>query len=68
MPARLLEIHPVNPEPRLIREAAEVMRAGGLIVYPTDSCYALGFHIGDKAPYSGGPGASGRMTNITTSG
>lgn len=50
MPARMLDIHPVNPEPRLIREAADVMRSGGLIVYPTDSCYALGFHIGDKGP------------------
>ncbi len=48
--SRLLEIHPTHPEKRLIRQAADVLRAGGLIVYPTDSCYALGFHIGDKAP------------------
>ncbi len=48
--SRLLEIHPTHPEPRLIRQAADVLRAGGLIVYPTDSCYALGFHLGDKAP------------------
>jgi tRNA A37 threonylcarbamoyladenosine synthetase subunit TsaC/SUA5/YrdC len=38
-------LHPVNPQPRLIRRAAEVVRAGGLIAYPTDSCYALGWHI-----------------------
>lgn len=50
MVARRLDIHPENPEPRLIRQAADVMRAGGLIVYPTDSCYALGFQIGDKGP------------------
>ena len=42
-------IHPINPQPRLIRRAAEIVRDGGVIVYPTDSCYALGCHIGDKA-------------------
>jgi tRNA threonylcarbamoyl adenosine modification protein (Sua5/YciO/YrdC/YwlC family) len=46
--AEYLELHPVNPQPRLIRRAAEVVRAGGLIAYPTDSCYALGWHLGDK--------------------
>jgi tRNA threonylcarbamoyl adenosine modification protein (Sua5/YciO/YrdC/YwlC family) len=47
--ARYLEIHPVDPQPRLIRHAADMVRNGGLIVYPTDSCYALGCRIGDKA-------------------
>jgi tRNA threonylcarbamoyl adenosine modification protein (Sua5/YciO/YrdC/YwlC family) len=42
------ELHPLNPQPRLIRRAAEIVRAGGLIAYPTDSCYALGWHIGDR--------------------
>ena len=46
--ADYLELHPLNPQPRLIRRAAEVVRAGGLIAYPTDSCYALGWHLGDK--------------------
>jgi tRNA threonylcarbamoyl adenosine modification protein (Sua5/YciO/YrdC/YwlC family) len=46
--AEYLELHPVDPQPRLIRRAADVVRAGGLIAYPTDSCYALGWHIGDK--------------------
>jgi len=46
--ANYLELHPLNPQPRLIRRAAEVVRAGGLIAYPTDSCYALGWHLGDK--------------------
>lgn len=41
-------IHPENPQLRLIRRAADIIRAGGIIVYPTDSCYALGCHIGDK--------------------
>lgn len=41
-------IHPDNPNPRLIRQAAEVLRNGGVIVYPTDSCYALGCHLDDK--------------------
>jgi tRNA threonylcarbamoyl adenosine modification protein (Sua5/YciO/YrdC/YwlC family) len=42
------EVHPVNPQARLIRRAADVVRQGGVIAYPTDSCYALGCHIGDK--------------------
>jgi tRNA threonylcarbamoyl adenosine modification protein (Sua5/YciO/YrdC/YwlC family) len=44
-----LELHPVSPQRRFIRQAVEVLRSGGVIVYPTDSCYALGCHIGDKA-------------------
>src|SRR5258706_10510744 len=47
--AQFFSIHPANPQPRLIRRAVEIVRAGGVIVYPTDSCYALGCHIGDKA-------------------
>jgi len=43
-----LEIHPVNPQERLIRQAVDIIRDGGVIVYPTDSSYALGCHIGDK--------------------
>lgn len=42
-------IHPQNPQRRLLQQAAEVVRNGGLIVYPTDSCYALGCQLGDKA-------------------
>ena len=41
-------IHPTHPQARLIAQAANVVRGGGVIVYPTDSCYALGCHIGDK--------------------
>lgn len=47
--ARYIIVHPLNPEPRLIQRAADIVRAGGLIVYPTDSTYALGCHPGDKA-------------------
>jgi tRNA threonylcarbamoyl adenosine modification protein (Sua5/YciO/YrdC/YwlC family) len=43
-----LELHPLNPQLRLIRQAVELLRTGGVIAYPTDSCYALGCHIGDK--------------------
>jgi tRNA threonylcarbamoyl adenosine modification protein (Sua5/YciO/YrdC/YwlC family) len=46
--ALYLEIHPQNPQSRLIRQAVEVVRQGGVIAYPTDSCYALGCHVGDK--------------------
>jgi tRNA threonylcarbamoyl adenosine modification protein (Sua5/YciO/YrdC/YwlC family) len=47
--AQLFTIHPDNPQPRLIRQAAEIVRSGGVIVYPTDSCCALGCRLGDKA-------------------
>src|SRR5471030_65528 len=45
--AQYFELHEVNPQLRLIRRAAEIVREGGVIAYPTDSCYALGCHIGD---------------------
>lgn len=41
-------VHPDNPQGRLMKQAAEIIRKGGVIVYPTDSGYALGCHIGDK--------------------
>ncbi len=47
--SQFFEIHPQNPQKRLIHQAVEIVNQGGLIVYPTDSCYALGCHIGDKA-------------------
>jgi tRNA threonylcarbamoyl adenosine modification protein (Sua5/YciO/YrdC/YwlC family) len=47
--SQYFELHPVNPQLRLIRRAVEIVRNGGVIAYPTDSCYALGCHIGDKA-------------------
>lgn len=46
--AEILNIHPVDPQPRLLRRAADALRDGALIVYPTDSSYALGCHIGNK--------------------
>lgn len=45
--AQFLSIHPINPQPRLIDQAAEIVRAGGLIALPTDSAYALCGHTGD---------------------
>jgi tRNA threonylcarbamoyl adenosine modification protein (Sua5/YciO/YrdC/YwlC family) len=47
--SQYFEVHRQNPQLRLIRRAAEIVRAGGLIAYPTDSCYALGCRIGDAA-------------------
>lgn len=47
--AQLFTIYPENPQPRLIRQSAEIVRGGGVIVYPTDSCCALGCKLGDKA-------------------
>ncbi len=46
--AQFFQIHPDNPQPRLIRQAVDILRNGGVIVYPTDSSYAIGCHIGDK--------------------
>jgi len=47
--SQFFQIHPDNPQARLVRQAADIVRGGGVIVYPTDSAYALGCHIGDKA-------------------
>lgn len=46
--SQFFQIHPDNPQARLIRQAADIVREGGVIVYPTDSAYALGCQIGDK--------------------
>jgi tRNA threonylcarbamoyl adenosine modification protein (Sua5/YciO/YrdC/YwlC family) len=46
--SQFFQIHQENPQQRLIHQAVEVLREGGVIVYPTDSAYALGCHIGDK--------------------
>lgn len=46
--SQYFRLHPVTPQVRLIRQVADIVRAGGVIAYPTDSCYALGWHIGDK--------------------
>ncbi|MEJ2417050.1 MAG: L-threonylcarbamoyladenylate synthase [Exilibacterium sp.] len=46
--AQFFQIHPENPQTRLIEQAADILKRGGLIAYPTDSAYALGCHIGDK--------------------
>ncbi len=46
--AQRFQLHPVNPQARLIRQAVTLVREGALIVYPTDSSYAIGCHIGDR--------------------
>jgi len=46
--SQFFSIHPDSPQPRLIRRAVEIIRQGGLIAYPTDSCYALGCQLGNK--------------------
>ncbi len=46
--SQFFQIHPDNPQPRLIKQAVEILRKGGVIVYPTDSSYAVGCLIGDK--------------------
>jgi len=46
--SQFFALHPTHPESRLIKRAVAIVRSGGVIAYPTDSCYALGCHIGDK--------------------
>ena len=46
--SQFFAIHPTHPQPRLIKQAVEIIHRGGVIAYPTDSSYALGCHIGDK--------------------
>ena len=46
--AKLIDIHPSDPQPRRVGEIVQIIRDGGLIAYPTDSSYAFGCHIGDK--------------------
>ncbi|MCB1689551.1 MAG: threonylcarbamoyl-AMP synthase [Halioglobus sp.] len=46
--SQFFQIHPDNPQARLIRQAVDIIKSGGVVVYPTDSAYALGCHIGDK--------------------
>lgn len=45
---QFFHIHPENPQPRLIKQAIDIVKAGGVLIYPTDSGYALGCHLGDK--------------------
>jgi len=47
--AQYFQIHPTHPQSRLVKRAVEIVHAGGVIAYPTDSSYALGCHLGDKA-------------------
>lgn len=46
--SQFFQIHPENPQARLVHQAVDIIRGGGVVVYPTDSAYALGCHIGDK--------------------
>lgn len=54
-------VHPANPQRRLIQQAVEIIRRNGLIVYPTDSCYAFGWHLGDRD-------SAGRIQSIRQTG
>ncbi|MEG1041698.1 L-threonylcarbamoyladenylate synthase [Pseudomonas sp. NUPR-001] len=47
--SQFFQIHAENPQPRLIKQAVEIIRKGGVVVYPTDSAYAIGCQIGDKS-------------------
>ncbi|MEH6444046.1 MAG: L-threonylcarbamoyladenylate synthase [Oceanospirillaceae bacterium] len=46
--SQLFQIHPQNPQKRLIQQAVEIIKNGGVVVYPTDCAYAIGCHLGDK--------------------
>jgi tRNA threonylcarbamoyl adenosine modification protein (Sua5/YciO/YrdC/YwlC family) len=47
--SQFFEIHPDNPQQRLVRQAVDIIRVGGVAVVPTDSCYAIACHLGDKS-------------------
>ncbi|TFW18708.1 L-threonylcarbamoyladenylate synthase [Duganella callida] len=47
--SQFFQVHPVNPQPRLIKQAAQIIHGGGIVAVPTDSCYALVCHLDDKA-------------------
>ncbi len=44
----IFRVHPDNPQARLLKQAADIIHSGGVVIYPTDSCYALACHLGDK--------------------
>lgn len=46
--SQYFQLHPVNPQARLVKQAVDMLRDGAVVAYPTDSAYALGCHIGDK--------------------
>lgn len=46
--ARYFDVHPHDPQPRAVAQVVDLLRGGGLVVYPTDSCYALGCRVGDQ--------------------
>ncbi|MFG2477392.1 L-threonylcarbamoyladenylate synthase [Streptomyces fagopyri] len=46
--AKYFDVHPENPQPRIIGQVAEIIRGGGLVIYPTDSCFALGCQLGNR--------------------
>ena len=62
--AQFFAIHPTHPQPRLIRQAADIVRDGGVIAYPTDSCYALGCDRRMRKGWSG-CAASAASTSAT---
>ncbi len=46
--SQYFEVHPTHPQQRLLHRAADILRQGGVVAYPTDTAYALGWHLGDK--------------------
>jgi tRNA A37 threonylcarbamoyladenosine synthetase subunit TsaC/SUA5/YrdC len=63
--AQFFSIHPTHPQKRLIRQAADIVQRGGVIAYPTDSCYARGCDRGNAKAWSG-CGRSAASTSATT--
>jgi hypothetical protein len=63
--AQYFEIHPVDPQPRLLQQATNLLRGGGILAVPTDSSYALVCHLDDKNAVDR-CAASARSTTSTT--
>ncbi len=64
--SQFFDIHPLNPQPRLIKQAVQIVRQGGLVALPTDSSYALGCQLDDKRPWNACAGCAASMTSITS--
>ncbi len=63
---QLLNIHPENPQGRLLQIAVDKLRTGGVVAYPTDTSYALACHIGDKRALDRIIGIDGSINDTTS--
>jgi hypothetical protein len=63
--SQFFQIHPDNPQARLIKQAAQIIHGGGIVALPTDSCYALVCHLDDKARWKSCAASAASTTSTT---